>query len=146
MWQISVTFVSAPYLIQPILYDDGCFSIFNPSFITMFFDTIFSLLLLLKITSHTFQFTVHLVQNMLCRCDCSICFGASKSLRTIRERDSNFHHPLRQFHHLHRYMLFHPLPPLPPSSSLPWSNQVYCTTPWALIGAMPWLPASVAFI
>jgi len=54
MRQISVTFASAPCLIQPILYGDGCFSVFNPSLVTMFLDTMFSLLPLSIITSHTF--------------------------------------------------------------------------------------------
>jgi hypothetical protein len=89
MHQISVSFASTPYLIQPILYGDGCFLVFKPSFVTMFVDTMFSLLLLSIITSHTLMFTVHLVRNMLCCYDCSICFGASRSLRTIRAHDSN---------------------------------------------------------
>jgi len=89
MRQISVTLASAPCLIQPILYGDGCLSVFNPSFATMFFEIIFSLLLLSIMTSHTFLFTVHLVRNMLCRCICSICFGASSSFQTTKERDNN---------------------------------------------------------
>jgi hypothetical protein len=59
----------APCLIQLILYDDGCFSVFNPRLVTMFLDTMFSLLSLSIITSHTFRMTVHLVRNMLWRCD-----------------------------------------------------------------------------
>jgi archaellum biogenesis protein FlaJ (TadC family) len=40
MRQISVTFASAPCLIQPILYGDGCYSVFNPSLVTMFLDNV----------------------------------------------------------------------------------------------------------
>jgi hypothetical protein len=89
MRQIFVTLASAPCLIQLILYGDGRLYVVNPSFATMFFEIIFSLLPLSIMTSHTFLFTVHLVRNMLCRCDCSIYFGASSSFRTTRERDNN---------------------------------------------------------
>jgi hypothetical protein len=55
----------------------------------MFFEIIFLLLPLSIMTSHTFLFTVYLVRNMLCHCDCSICFSASSSFQTTRERDNN---------------------------------------------------------
>lgn len=37
-----VAYVSTPYLIQPILYGDGCFTIFRPHFSTISLDMIFS--------------------------------------------------------------------------------------------------------